>query len=264
MLDRTGEVPVTTYILSTYRNGIPLYDRTPALQLHIISSLRVIFDRVQSGKALKQHLVMIAEAFTSCQAEQGRVIDHVYGELVGRDKGLREQVLILVDIHKQAVMDQVVNQLHPDAWKTSDANPHGQVPHLQNSYRASLGESLGLRGVEAARADYLRQNFNSSQITEAEELFRSLFSVQEIVDSFVKDINQQDQNSERIIDRDTLTKWAAEASSTDAQFDPHSIYYNEAAPGEYCMEAPVEENIYQPFLSQKAALNIFRKLFLEN
>jgi len=259
MLDRTGSVPVSDYILSTYSNGLPLYGGNPVLQLHLINSLRLIFEKVFTGEAPGKYLVSIAEAYQSCQAEQGRVIDHIYGELTGRDMSLRDQILVLVDNQKQMIMDQVVNQMNPNAWKTSDANPMGQLPHIQNSYRVAVGETLGLRGVSAARMDYHHQHLDSKTVTDIENLFRSLFSVEDLVLSIMKDVNDQDPNANRIINREALTKWAADSPES---FDSHSLFYNEEAPdGEY-EGSPTEENKFQPYLSKNVTIRILQTIFL--
>jgi len=61
---------------------------------HSRDATRFIFAAVPSlaPKARRAVLTTLAEAFQSCQAEQARVIDELFGMLSGRDKGLREQV----------------------------------------------------------------------------------------------------------------------------------------------------------------------------
>ena len=73
MMDRTGRTPVAEYITGTCIHGLPIYRDSPAVQQHTIKAIRFIFhyaaaNRPGAGPALKR----LAEAFISCQAEQGR------------------------------------------------------------------------------------------------------------------------------------------------------------------------------------------------
>ena len=55
------------------------------------------------------------DAFQSCQAEQCRVIDAVYGSLLGRDKSFKDQVRALVDAQKELVRERTVTFINPGA-----------------------------------------------------------------------------------------------------------------------------------------------------
>jgi hypothetical protein len=47
-------------------------------------------------------------------------------------------------------------------------------------------------------------------------------------------------------------------------FDSHSIFYDEDAPEQYKdLGKPLDENLYQPFLNRKVAMEILKALFLE-
>mmetsp|Transcript_46870 Transcript_46870/g.80657 ORF Transcript_46870/g.80657 Transcript_46870/m.80657 type:complete len:396 (-) Transcript_46870:179-1366(-) len=263
MMDRLGQVPVSQYIISTYHNGLPLYNQNPMLQIHLIRSLRTVVAAVAAGAAPRGALRLLAEAYQSCQAEQGRVIDALYGQIAGRDLGLRAQLLVLVDLAKQAALDALVNARHPNAWRTGDENPYGQLPHLQNRYRLALGGTVGLRGVAAAAQDHLASPLaDPAQVEEALEQYRALFSAEDVALTLVRDVNQQDLNAERLIDRDTLAKWASEQAPPS--FNAHSIFFNEESNDEhdYLGEEPREENTYHPFLSKQVALSILSLLFL--
>jgi len=94
MMDRTGSTPVCQYIVSTYNNGLPIFKSNPAVQQHTIHSLKYVIYKASTfpDRPKKQVLRRLAEAFTACQMEQGRVIDSLYGSLSGREKSFRDQV----------------------------------------------------------------------------------------------------------------------------------------------------------------------------
>jgi hypothetical protein len=61
------------------------------LRLQTIRALRSIFAAAAAGKpGVSAALQQIAQAFQSCQAEQGRTIDAQYGRLSGRDASFRQ------------------------------------------------------------------------------------------------------------------------------------------------------------------------------
>jgi len=193
--------------------------------------------------------------------EQGRVIDSVYGFLSGRDKSFREQILSIVDLQKDQSLNQLVHQHNPNAWRTGDDNPKGQVPHIQSSYCYSFGEELGLRGYKAAVLDKDKFTLTPAQRTSLINDFKNLFSINELINLLITDINQQDEKAERVINVDSLMKWAGDKSINN-DFDSHTIFYDESNPEQYKdLGKPKEENIYKPFLSKSVALIILEHLF---
>ena len=215
-MDRTGQVPVATYIVGTYNKGLPIYNGSP-VQQHTIRALRTVFelgaaDKPGSPAALQQ----IAQAFQSCQAEQGRTIDAQYGRLTGRDASFRDQFLSLVDGHKTMVLQEVVCELNPQAADATDAHPSAQVPHITSAYLVATGTALGFRGVAAARADQNAPPLAPHKGAEIAAAIRAKFSVADVVEALIADVNQQAEDAERVIDRDALAAWA----STDATGDP--------------------------------------------
>lgn len=99
---------------------------------------RFIFDRAAEGApGAAAALQRLAEAYQSCQAEQGRTIDVMYGRLSGRDASLRDQLLSIVDEHKTMVMQKVVQTLNPGAAEAGDGFPSKQArltPTLADLY----------------------------------------------------------------------------------------------------------------------------------
>lgn len=91
-------------------------------------------------------------------------------------------------------------------------------------------------------------------------LMREAFSVKDVAEALVQDVNQQDAMANRVIDRDSLAKWA----STVPSFDAHSIYYDETRPHAYRDAKPLPENRFQPFLSLDAAHTILTRAFHED
>jgi hypothetical protein len=263
MLDRRHTTPVLAMMLSTHRSGLPLYEKMPAVQRHLVDGIRFTFaalrDKPQPVRA--RHLQRLADAFTSCQAEQVRVIDAVYGALSGRDAGLREQVLAIVDDQKQRVLDQVTHVLHPRAWRTDDASPTDQVPHIQSAYRKHVGRQLGLRAVEAASADYSSTPLSDAEKARVVELFARMFQIDELLATIVDDVNQQSPTADRLISRDDLCRWAGDTASNKG-FVAHSVYYDEEHAADYGDTKPKPENEFQPFLSKRVALDVLNKLFL--
>eukprot|EP00727_Mastigamoeba_balamuthi_P007163 m51a1_g3067 hypothetical protein (810) ;mRNA; f:3985-7594 len=263
MLDRLQQNPVPALVLSTYHAGLPMYQRTPAIREHTVRAMRYIFHAAGALEAAvrRRHLQRVADCFTACQAEQARVIDAVYGALSGRDRGLREQVLALVDEQKQRVFDQVANLLNPAAWRQGDGVPQMQLPHIQTSYKIAVGAELGLRGVEGAAADHCAFAVGGEERRRIVELFTKLFSVAELVQTLVDDVNQQSPTADRLVDRDALCKWASSEAVVAAGFVPHSLYYDEERKDEFGDAKPEEANQYQPFLSKAVALRILCLLF---
>lgn len=265
LYDRRNIFPVTTLILKTYNSGLPLYDKVPAIKEHTKRSLQYIFyaldnkEKNYSENDKRTYLRRLAEAFTSCQAGQARELDAVYGSLIGRSLDLRGQVLSLVDEQKQRVLDMVTKKIHPDAWESLD--PRRQVPHIESAYVQLFGSKFGLRGTGGASADYCMAHISKMEAERAEKEFKKMFSVEEVLESVVMDVNQQNKDADRIISREDLSKWAGDASANGG-FDSWSIFYDEDNADEYPEDAkPTDENMYQPFLSKKVALNMLLKLF---
>mmetsp|Transcript_27029 Transcript_27029/g.62298 ORF Transcript_27029/g.62298 Transcript_27029/m.62298 type:complete len:588 (+) Transcript_27029:26-1789(+) len=261
MLDRTQSRPALDYVIMSYHGGLPIHKGNPTVQKHLIYAMHAIFasmEKLPAGDRAR-HLLRLLEAYQSCQAEQGRIIDTIYGMITGREKSFKDQVLVLVDNQKQLTLDTVTNTLNPDAWKTSDAHPSRQVPHIQSAYRAVVGPKLGLRGVSAAKSDFNAPSLDAHTVSEVERVFRQEFSVEALADALVGDVNQPGEGAERVISRQLLCEWAGEHSRPG--FQPHSIYYDEDNAADYGEAKPDATQEYQPFLSRKVALQILEVMF---
>jgi len=158
-------------------------------------------------------------------------------------------------------MNQLINHYNPEAWKTGDDNPKGQLPHLQSSYCKSFGEELGLRGYKAAKLDKDKISISSVDRQILKSSFEILFNMSDLIASIIADVNQQDENAERLINRDSLMKWAGDNSANNG-FESHTIFYDEARTEEYKdIGKPKDENMYQPFLSPSVTVTLLYHLF---
>jgi len=91
--------------------------------------------------------------------------------------------------------------------------------------------------------------------------FKSLFHLSDLINSILADVNQQDENAERLINSDSLMKWAGD-SSVNNGFESHIIFYDETNESDYKDTGkPKEENIYQPFLSPPVIVSLLYHLF---
>lgn len=88
---------------------------------------------------------------------------------------------------------------------------------------------------------------------------REAFTIHDVAEAIMVDVNQQDPEAQRVVDRDSLAKWASSVPS----FNAHSIYYDETHPKAYKDAKPRPENRYQPFLSLDVAYTILLRAFHE-
>jgi len=264
MLDRTGQQPVCHYICLTYRSGLPAQSGVPAVQRHTKLALRwllhVVSDAGDHPDCSKKVLCALAEAYQSCQQTQARVIDTLFGALSGRDQGLRDQLLTLVDIVKQQTLDTVTLKLHPDCLSPW-ADMEQQMAHIQSAYTVACGELLGLRGMDASRVDRMKPRLSQGQIARFVSEYASSFPVDEVVKALVRDVNQTADNADRLIDPMALLSWANQASEADG-FDKQGIFYQDDCPSEYSLTGvPANgsdaERLLMPWLHPDLALDVF-------
>lgn len=195
----------------SYRHGVPAQASAPALHQYTKLALRYILHHVSEEGQHKQNKVKIlsslAEAFQECQQVQARTIDKLFGTMTGRDLGLRGQLFELVDFVKQQTLDEVTLKLNPYCLSPS-ADMHQQMPHIQSAYVAAVGEQLGLRGVETSRVDRLKPRLGQRQLVAFMEAYVQTFPVEDVVQAFVRDVNQTDASADRVVDHDALFAWA--------------------------------------------------------
>lgn len=119
-----------------------------------------------------------------------------------------------------------------------------------------------MRGVEGSGVDRNITMLSKGECRDVVQRFYRLFSVFEVIQTFVDDVNQQDEDNDRLISREDLLQWAGD-ETVNHGFDKFSVFYDELLdPSEYNDAKPKEENEYQPFLTREVALDIFNKIFL--
>jgi len=265
MLDRLGQRPICDYICLTYRNGLPAQAGTPALHRYTRLALRYILYGVSPAgphsDCSKKVLITLADAFQACQQVQARTIDSLFGSLSGRDTGLKDQLLILVDTVKQQALDAVTLRHHPHCL-SPHADMGRQMPHIQSSYVVACGELLGLRGMAASIADRMRPKLSSAQIAEFVKDYSSSFSTAEVVHTLVRDVNQGAEAADRFVELQALMRWA-DAASEKLGFDKQGVFYQDDKPELYALTGPppvgsAAERLCAPWLHPFLAQDILR------
>jgi hypothetical protein len=113
----------------------------------------------------------------------------------------------------------------------------------------------------AAREDYLAPRVPDAEARRVKTLFIEKFSVDELCEAIVGDINQQAVGLQRYIDRDALALWVSTEGAAKGM-DPHSIYFSDELGHTYNDARPSPENMYQPFINKVVAFNLLCALFL--
>jgi len=169
-----------------------------------------------------------------------------------------------VDLQKETVLNQLINHYNPEAWKTTDDNPSGQIPHIQSSYCIALSPKLGLRGIKAALLDKDSFQVHPTNTDVLAEAFKRMFSIQDLINTIITDVNQQDEGADRLIDIESLSRWAGDTTSNNG-FDSHSIFYDADKAEEWPKELgiPKDENQFKPFLNLKVTVQILFHLFIK-
>lgn len=94
------------------------------------------------------------------------------------------------------------------------------------------------------------------------ETFRLMFSIDELCDTLVADVNQQSKDADRLVSRDDLGRWAGNTEENNG-FDSHTIFFDEEEREYKDLGKPLPENMYQPFLNRAVAFEVLKALFLE-
>merc|ERR1711957_229974 len=110
----------------------------------------------------------------------------------------------------------------------------------------------GVSRIDHRGADRLAPELSVAQGHEARRVFDEKLDVLDFVDQFMMDVNQPSlKTTERRIDRDGVSVWAGTRPEI-----LHRIHYDESRASAYLGKAPLEADKYQPFLSQKLAMEI--------
>ncbi len=253
ILDRTQTKKVLPFIMGTFESGLPSFKADPAIHAHLRNAFRTIIaiTATRTPDIRGPILARIVDSYTSCQVIQAQTIDQIFGMLTGRDQGLREQLLNLVDKQKQVTLDQRVLTAFP----TINAGVEG--PHVQNRVLVDIGPAIGLPGVARAKLDAMlpKSPLGAEHVRSFTSLFKRLFSMEAVIDEFISDINAQD-DVPRHISQETLGKWAQDNHGQN--FNAHVIYFDSEKASTY-EGGPRDE--LAPFLNRDTALTIAEKVF---
>jgi hypothetical protein len=123
-----------------------------------------------------------------------------------------------------------------------------------------LGPELGLRGVSGAALDHCAFSISQPEQARFVSVFTSLFSLDHLFADLVQDVNQQQADATRLVDRALLATWAGNGDANGG-FASHSIFYDEDRPQDFGGLAPTAENMFQPFLTPSVARDTFLAVF---
>ena len=253
---RRGVRPVAELMELTYRNGLPLLqDSAPATYLHITNVFRVLVNSAADpslGDAHERALSLlnrITHSFQSCQAMQAREIDSCFRDFAFESQSLERQLLILVDTKKDQALQATI---------ISGTRSY-MDPHTINSYRRSIGEAVGLRGVATAAADYCSWELRGRARAEAEQTFRSRFNLQELLEDVCRAVNTEGGG----IAQDSLLQWVnayLSEHAADDGFAVHDLFYDEGKAEEYAAVGgePQGDQALLPYLRPGVALGLMR------
>ena len=139
-----------------------------------------------------------------------------------------------------------------------------------------VGEQFGLDGLTAAKGDrFCGQALGEiGRGVQPGALIQALIqgmSVKEWLQTLLADINNQNANADRLIDRGAIFAWVQQnlvngggggggGGAVGGQtFSPHLVFYEEARAAEFAdldPKAPTQANQYQPFLSPRVLVEM--------
>jgi hypothetical protein len=260
--------PVLDMISGIYQSGLSTMSST--INAEIVPALRYIF-HVANGlkpKDVKRVAMLqrIADAMMDCQQVQAREILRIYGDLTCQSQTLETQIHYFLLKQKEDALDRFITQIHVgcdlDHTKTG---PGKQRAHLKSAYIDMLGKDFGLEAVEAAKEDrFLNEARHELEtgvwagvgVKVIMKRLKNELSLPIFVGYLLADINNQSKGAERLINRECIFEWVKKNMSKD---EAHRVFYDEDRAADYAGQTPakpLEENKYQPFLSQKLLLQM--------
>ena len=258
MMDRTGEVPVTVFILSTLQNGLPLFNSKPNINRDIKFCLNYIFYRASksSGEESARLMMKLAKAYQSCQTIQQQAITQMYALLCNVELTLESQTMQMLSAYKLRVCEEVVLLLNPGANLVDDSNPQMQPPHIYSAYVLALQEhGIHLPGAESSAMDVNKPALSALEKKRAVSQFKSSFSPDQFVRDFVLDVNATASVLARFIDQDKFYKWVM-GLPEDTKFDIHSVFYDEDRKEDYDVAQPEADRLRLPYLRFDVAVSV--------
>lgn len=203
-----GNKPVLRVIVSSYREGLPIYNTATRqyLALCLRRLLAVLREREKAGTITEMRVctlcTQIVDAFEACQASQARVIETLMDELSGEPTFEHKVRALALELQERTI-DRTVLSLHPDSDR-NDIEPSRRLAHLVNRYRQLLGFS-GINHEDihqSAVVDLFREDV-------ARARYGDLLDHRELIVKMMNDVNRSENAKNRRISRDGLCKWAS-------------------------------------------------------
>ncbi len=144
------------------------------------------------------------DACRDCQQVQAREILRVFGEMTNQNATFEEQILFFFAKQKEEALYRLITEVHPKCdLPHTKVSPGQQRAHLKSAYLNILGESFGMTGVNAARADrFLNEAKANIHSVTRDQLVKQLMSYccpERLVRELLCDINNQSSDAERLI-----------------------------------------------------------------
>merc|ERR1712137_1455157 len=206
-------------------------------------------------------LLTLALACQDCQQVQAREILRFYGDLTSQNATLEAQLKYTLMRDKETSLNCFISTHHATCdLDHTQVSPWQQRVHLFSGYLTLIGDAMGMDGVVAARSD----RFLSQALAEIGTQDKSLLMA-ELKDSMsvgcwlqtlLADINNQNGEAERLINRDCIFEWAQKTLSGE---DAHLVFYDEDRATEFTEQVPQrpeQANQFQPFLSLKVLVAV--------
>lgn len=205
----------------------------------------------------KELLLELAKCLEGCANNSVNATSDMCMKLKASE-GFTLQAEFFILKYKDRIVDEVIYNLYPHTQNANhvqvykdDANM--QFGHLKTGFVALIGEELGLN-TNGTKGDLLR---NQGEASSKREKFKKLFleniSFETIIREFIIDVNGR--NGQFNITE--LSKWCCPDNLGE---EAHNIFYDESF--EYPIYSPVynKRYEYEPFLTEKTAYLIFKKL----
>ena len=205
------------------------------------------------------------DACRDCQQVQAREILRVFGEMTNQNATFEGQILFFFAKQKEEALYRLITEVHSKCdLPHTKVSPGQQRAHLKSAYLNILGESFGMTGINAARADrFLNEARANIHSVTRDHLIKQLMSYccpERLVRELLYDINNQSSDAERLISPKCIFDWVKKNMSLEKA---HHVFYDEDRAEDYKgldPDKPKDENCYEPFLSPKFLTEILTKM----
>jgi hypothetical protein len=265
-----GAKTSTQMLQYAYTNGLfTLGDVNSPTNREIVPALKFIFGTVKKMKKKDPKRVAIirtlVDACQDCQQVQAREILRLFGEMTNQNATFRGQILFFFAKQKEEALYRLITEMHSNCdLPHTKVSPGQQRAHLKSAYLNLLGESFGMTGVNAARADrFLSEARGNMRIISRDKLIERLMMYccpERLIRELLYDINNQSRDAERLISPKCIFDWVKKNMSLEKA---HHVFYDEDRAEDYKgldPDKPKDENSYEPFLSPKFLTEILFKM----